>query len=97
MFHFQITQYDCNYDNLAPDGCTQYFWGETTDLVKTYNFDGGFHLAEQDQNICIRRERNICEICWSTTAEGDFETSSSKTGPSGETLIQNISKNSTIL
>ena len=82
--HFQITQYDCNYDNLAPDGCTQYFWGETTDLVKTYNFDGGFHLAEQDQNICIRRERNICEICWSTTAEGDFETSSSLTGPNGK-------------
>ena len=52
--YFQITQYDCNYDNLAPDGCHQYFYGETSDLVKTYNFDGGQHLASQDQNICIR-------------------------------------------
>ena len=41
-------------DNLAPDGCTQYFFGSTTDLVKTYNFDGGQHLASQDQNICVR-------------------------------------------
>ena len=52
--NLQITQYDCNYDNLAPDGCTQYFFGSTTDLVKTYNFDGGQHLASQDQNICVR-------------------------------------------
>ena len=54
QFFFQITQYDCNYDNLAPDGCTQYFYGETSDLVKTYNFSGGQHLASQDQLICVR-------------------------------------------
>ena len=47
-------QYDCNYDNLAPEGCTQYFFGVTTDLVKTYNFSGGHHLANQDQLICVR-------------------------------------------
>eukprot|EP00093_Oithona_nana_P004330 04330.XXX_134142_132652_1 [CDS] Oithona nana genome sequencing. len=72
----KITQYDCNYDNLAPDGCTQYFWGATNDIVKTYNFDGGAHLASQNQNICVRRERNTCRICWSTVdAQGDFELS----------------------
>ena len=53
-YYFQISQYDCNYDNLAPDGCTQYFYGQTTDIVKTYNFSGGQHLASQDQNICVR-------------------------------------------
>ena len=53
-FIFQITQYDCNYNNLAPDGCTQYFFGAVTDQVKTYNFSEGQHLANQDQNICIR-------------------------------------------
>ena len=51
---FQITQYDCDYDNLAPDGCTKYFWGDTSAEVKTYNFDGGMHLANQDDNMCIR-------------------------------------------
>ena len=61
----KITQYDCNYNNLAPDGCTQYFFGETTDIVKTYNFDGGHHLASQDQNICVRYISNfeIVQTC----------------------------------
>ena len=51
---FQITQYDCDYDNLAPDGCTKYHWGSAVDTVKTYNFDGGQHLASQNENICVR-------------------------------------------
>ena len=80
---FQITQFDCNYDNLAPDGCTQWFYGQTTDQVKTYNFDGGAHLASQNQNICVRRERNTCRICWATTAEGDFELTTAMTGAAG--------------
>merc|ERR1711971_183224 len=84
----KITQYDCNYDNLAPDGCHQYFYGETSDLVKTYNFDGCQHLASQDQNICVRRERGYCQICWSTTAEGDFEVSSGKTAAAGTAFIK---------
>jgi len=84
----KITQYDCNYDNLAPDGCTQYFFGAATDLVKTYNFDGGQHLASQDQNICVRRERGTCQICWSTTAEGDFELTGGMTGATGKAFIK---------
>ena len=79
----KITQYNCNFNNLAPDGCTQYFWGQTTDTVKTFNFSGGQHLASQDQNICVRRERSYCRICWSRTAIGDFEVSGATTGPSG--------------
>ncbi len=51
---FQITQYSCDYNNLAPEGCTQYNWGSTTGTVKTYNFDSGQHLANQNQNICTR-------------------------------------------
>merc|ERR1711971_124357 len=84
----EITQYDCNYDNLAPDGCTLYFFGATQDLVKTYNFDGGQHLASQDRNICVRRERGTCQICWSTTAEGDFEVSSGMTGATGTVALK---------
>ena len=59
----QITQYSCDYNNLAPEGCTQYFFGDksTTGVVKTFNFDGGTHLSDQNQNICIRRERGICK------------------------------------
>ena len=60
---FQITQYDCNYDNLAPSGCTQYFFGSDTGMVQSFNYDGGSgtHLADQNQNMCIRRERGVCK------------------------------------
>ena len=59
----QITQYSCDYNNLAPEGCTQYFFGDksTSGVVKTFNFDTGTHLADQNQNICVRRERGICK------------------------------------
>ncbi len=52
----QVSQYSCNYPNLAPQGCTQYFFGETTSQVRSYNWNGGsgIHLASQDQTICIR-------------------------------------------
>ncbi len=87
-WNIKVTQYDCNYDNLAPDGCTQYFWGTTTDQVKSYNWDGGQHLAVQDQNICVRRERGICQICWTPTADGDFEVSGGMTGATGKVFIK---------
>ena len=32
----------------------------------------GYHLANQEQNICIRREKDYCEICYSTVANSDF-------------------------
>ena len=33
-----------------------------------------------------RRERSMCEICWSRVAEGDFELTGSLTGPAGNNL-----------
>ena len=59
----QVTQYSCDFNNLAPDGCTQYYFGpqQNSALVRTYNYDNGMgrHLAEQDQNICIRWKKLI--------------------------------------
>ena len=73
----QVTQYSCDFDNLAPDGCTQYFFGSTTGTVQSYNFNDGAgeHLANQDQAICVRRERSNCRICWAVMAKTDFEVS----------------------
>jgi hypothetical protein len=50
----QVTQYDCNFPNPAPPGCTQYYFGSTTNSVQTYNYQGGQQLADQNQNICVR-------------------------------------------
>ena len=57
-WNIRVTQYDCNYNNLAPKGCTQYFFNPNSDTgtVKTFNYDGGAHLADQNQNICVRYE-----------------------------------------
>eukprot|EP00095_Tigriopus_kingsejongensis_P001226 maker-scaffold160_size295910-snap-gene-0.8 protein:Tk01226 transcript:maker-scaffold160_size295910-snap-gene-0.8-mRNA-1 annotation:"PREDICTED: uncharacterized protein LOC100161421" len=72
QWSIKVTQYSCDYKNLAPDGCTQYFFGPSTDSVQTYNFDGGRHLADQNQNICIRRERGNCRICYTAVLDADF-------------------------
>jgi len=75
QWSIKITQYSCDFPNLAPDGCTQYFFGATSQAVQTFNFAGGQHLANQDQSICIRRERGNCRICWTTAIDTDFAVS----------------------
>ena len=71
----KITQYVCDSLNLAPDGCLQYYYGNTMGIVQTFNFEGGTHLANQNQNICIRREKNQCRICYHTATANDFAVS----------------------
>jgi len=81
QWNIKISQYSCNYENLAPTGCNQWFYGSgAMNLVKTYNFDGGRHLADQRQTICVRREAGNCRICWSADAKTDV-------GVSGDTNI----------
>eukprot|EP00095_Tigriopus_kingsejongensis_P007417 snap_masked-scaffold905_size83035-processed-gene-0.11 protein:Tk07417 transcript:snap_masked-scaffold905_size83035-processed-gene-0.11-mRNA-1 annotation:"hypothetical protein DAPPUDRAFT_311633" len=54
VWNIKVTQYSCDFSNLAPEGCTQYFFGPTENTVQTFNFQGSKHLADQSQNICIR-------------------------------------------
>ena len=72
QWNIKVTQYSCDYENLAPDGCDQYFFGANTGVVESFNYAGGQHLANQDQNVCIRRERGNCRICWTTAQDDDF-------------------------
>ncbi len=37
----------------ANEGCLQWYTG-SSGTVQTFNFDGGIHLANQDQLICVR-------------------------------------------
>ena len=36
----RVTQLECGSNNLAPSGCTQYFYGNDAGTLKTYNFAG---------------------------------------------------------
>ena len=40
-YSIRITQYNCEYENLAPKGCTEYLFGEQTGYIYTYNWDDG--------------------------------------------------------
>ena len=50
----QISQIGCDFENLAPSGCTQWLSGGGGGVVRTYNYAGRLHLAQQNQNICVR-------------------------------------------
>jgi len=65
----RITQYACDYQNLAPSGCTEYLFGSSTGQISSYNFNNGngYNLANQNQKICIRSEGTNCRICYSAT------------------------------
>jgi len=72
----RVTQLECTSDNLAPAGCTQYFFGDDSGTVKTYNYAGNnYHLANQNQVQCIRREKGNCKICYAAVAATDFAVS----------------------
>ena len=45
-------------------------------------------IDEKLKNVFFRRERNICQICWAKTAQGDFETSSINTAADGKALLK---------
>jgi len=79
-WNIRVTQYEATYDNLAPFGCTQYFWKQDSDsdgkgTIQSYNWSGAKHLADQNQVICIRREDDKTKICYSTTVNTDFSIS----------------------
>merc|ERR1712117_168337 len=68
QWSIKVTQISCNDENRAPEGCTQYYYGSDTGTIQTYNFDGGSHLANQRQQICIRQEAGNCRNCYSHAA-----------------------------
>ena len=57
-WNVRVTQFKCDYENLAPSGCTQYYFNPEGDegVVATYNYNNGngMHLAQQQQTICVR-------------------------------------------
>lgn len=68
-FTIKVTQVPCNSKTKAPQGCLQYFTGNTG-TITTYNYNsgGGVLLTNQDYSICVRAERTYCAICYWSTA-----------------------------
>lgn len=85
QWNIKVTQYAMDFPNKAPKGCLQYhFVGDGNDdgdldptVIRSFNWNGGAgrHLANQDYNICVRRESTNSRICYSqdaTTFLNDF-------------------------
>ena len=54
-FTIKVTQVPCSSKTKAPQGCLQYFTGNTG-TITTYNYNsaGGVLLTNQDYSICVR-------------------------------------------
>jgi len=84
----KVSQYSCDYENLAPTGCDQYHFGsEASNYIRTFNFQTGRtvgrHLANQHQNICVRRESGMCRICYSVDTATDIGVTGKSDGKAG--------------
>ncbi len=53
-YSIKVNQFSCDFENLAPEGCNQYFYGPGNGIIKSFAFSSGRHLASQNQNICFR-------------------------------------------
>merc|ERR1711981_1322301 len=71
-FNIKVTQISCTSESLVPSGCLQYHTG-VTGVAKSFNFDQGYHLANQEQTICFRREAGSCRICYSAASITDVQ------------------------
>jgi len=79
-----VTQYTCSQeDEAGPPGCLQYLTG-ITGIVKSFGFSTSntatstavttTHLQNQNYQICVRREKGYCYICYAewATSPGSF-------------------------
>ena len=60
VFEAKLTQISCFSPSRPPEGCFQYYTG-TEGRITSFNFGSNTqHLANQNYNICIRKEPGFC-------------------------------------
>ena len=73
-WNIHIMQIACTAAWKPPQGCLQYFTG-TTGYLYSYNYAGGYHLASQNYNNCIRTESGYCSIAYTAVSTTSFQVS----------------------
>ncbi|TRY69535.1 hypothetical protein TCAL_07618 [Tigriopus californicus] len=63
-YQIQVRQIPCGRSFTPPLGCNQFFFGELSGQIQTYNYmmGAGYHLNNQNYDICVRKELGICQI-----------------------------------
>ena len=89
-WQIKVTQYECG-NLMAPEqDCLQYHTS-ATGKIASFNWDTSastvastqYHLANQYYDICIRRERNKCSVCFDPVITGTAATAAASYGLSG--------------
>jgi len=73
-YTIHVTQYDRTNEMGGPRGCLQFYTG-LTGTVSTFNWQTpttSTHLANQDYDVCVRKQIDRCVICWSPITTGNF-------------------------
>ncbi|XP_059078273.1 uncharacterized protein LOC131876800 [Tigriopus californicus] len=60
-YEIKVTYLTCDNTAKAPEGCTQYFTGESGSL-QSYNFANGQLLTKQNYQNCFRQEEGYCRL-----------------------------------
>eukprot|EP00094_Tigriopus_californicus_P006433 TCALIF_06195-PA protein Name:"Protein of unknown function" AED:0.07 eAED:0.07 QI:54/1/0.8/1/0.25/0.2/5/152/356 len=65
-YQIQVKQIPCGQSFTPPFGCNQFFFGQLTGQFESYNYmmGTGYHLNNQNYDICIRTEEGICSIAY---------------------------------
>merc|ERR1712072_169268 len=77
QYDIKVLQFDCRNEMGGPAGCLQYFSNDIG-TFSSFNFvtpttpeaTDAAHLANQDYNICIRRNKGKCRICYIPSTVG---------------------------
>ena len=70
-FETKISQIPCSSKMRPPDGCLQWFTG-TDGQLTSFNFAANTgHLAQQNYNMCIRREAGFCCVKYGLCTDAD--------------------------
>merc|ERR1712050_415814 len=69
-WNIHIMQIACTATWKPPEDCLQYFTG-TSGYIYSYNYAGGYHLANHQYTNCIRVEQGYCSIEY-TPVDGKF-------------------------
>lgn len=71
-WNIHVMQISCTAKWKPPEGCLQYFTG-TTGYISSFNYLGGYHLANQLYSACVRAERGYCSISYTATDDTSFQ------------------------
>jgi len=72
-WRIKVTQIECWSPTKAPQGCLQYYYGDTRHTVTSFNYDGtsacssGCLSDSQSYSVCFRPEKGMCGMQWSQT------------------------------